>query len=207
MSEADLVADHKAALQDCATVFTAANDADLKRHIARAALDFSRVRPRTLVGTVTLVVDQGEYASLPADFHLFKSALWGVSPAPTVKPWDASWPGLLPDFYDVEEGGVRKISLRPAPTAQQIATLGSSYRYFYAAKHLVHATDGAQTTIRDGDRHALLLRTQAEAMRELTFRNIHKPVQVMAGVSGMPRNGVPPAILEMLMREFEAITA
>ncbi len=205
MSETDLVAAHKASLQDCSSVFTAADDADLKRHIAKAATDFARVRPRTLVGSFALVAEQSDYAALPSDFHLFKSAIWGV-PAPGARPWDCNWPGRLPDFGTGEIDGVRKIVLTPAPTGAQIATLGATYRYYYAARHTVHATNGALTTIREGDRHALLLRAQAEAMREMTFRNVHKPVQIMAGTQSQPRNGMPSYLFEMLMDEFEAIT-
>src|SRR5258706_12091372 len=108
MSEADLVTDLKASLRDCASVFNAAGDGDFKRLLATAALDFGRYRTRTMVGSFELVADQGEYAALPEDYHFFKSAIWGVSPVGTVKPWDAGWPGRLPDFYLVEQGGAQK---------------------------------------------------------------------------------------------------
>lgn len=204
MSEADLVLDLKASLQDAASVFFAGPDADFRRHLAAAAMDFVRVRPRTLVGEVTLIADQAEYAPLPEDFHLFKSAIWGVSPVPSAKPWDDAWHGRLPDAYVVEVAGVPALSLRPAPTATQISALGATYRYYYAARHTIHATDGAQTTIRAGDRGLLLLRAQAEAMRELVFRNIFKPVQVLDGMSTRTRNDTPAAIHKALMDEFEA---
>ncbi|MGE0358658.1 MAG: hypothetical protein AB7P08_17280 [Burkholderiales bacterium] len=204
MSETDLVADLKASLQDAATVFFAGPDADFKRHLAVAALDFARIRPRTLVGSLTLVADQSEYAELPADFYLFKSSLWGVSPAPAARPWDTNWHGRLPDVFQVETGGVAGLSVRPAPTAAQIAALGATFRYYYAARHAIHESDGAQTTIRAGDRGLLILRAQAEAMRELTFRNIFKPVQVLQGMSSTPRNGTPAALFRALIEEFEA---
>ncbi len=207
MSEADLVLDLKASLQDAASVFDAGPDADFRRHLAAAALDFARVRPRTMVGSISLVADQGEYTALPADFHLFKSALWGVSPQPSAHPWDESWHGRLPDAYLVESGGVAALALRPAPTAAQISALGATYRFYYAARHTIHATDGAQTTIRPGDRGLLLLRAQVEAMRELVYRNIMKPVQVIAGSTSAPRNGTPAAILEQLLTEWERLTA
>lgn len=203
MSELDLVGDLKESLQDSAKVFDAAADADFKRFLAQAALAFGRHRPRTMVGTLQVVADQEEYAGLPDDFHFFKSSLWGISPVSGVMPWDPSWPGRLPDFHDVEVGGVKKIALRPAPTAAQIALLGATYRYYYAAKHAIHATDAAQTTIRAAERQKLLLRAQAEAMREMSFRNAQKPVQILQGMTSMPKNGTPAALFAALIAEFE----
>jgi hypothetical protein len=203
MSETDLVADLKSSLQDAAAVFDAAADADFKRFIAQAALAFGYRRPRTMVGSFTVVADQAVYPDLPADFHYFKSSLWGLAPKVAVMPWDAGWPGRLPEFSMVEEGGVVKIALAPAPTAAQIAVLGSTYSYYYAAKHTVHASDGALTTIRAGERQLLLLRSQAEAMRELTFRNVAKPVQMLDGLTSQPRNATPGALFKDLMAEFE----
>lgn len=206
MGEADLVADLKESLQDSARLFDAAADADFKRLLSVAALAFGRARPRTMVGTFMLVADQGEYDALPEDFHYFKSSLWGISPDPGLKPWDPGFPGRLPDFHDVEVAGVRKISLRPAPTAAQIAVLGSEYRYYYGAVHTI-SSNAANTTIRAGDRGLLLLRAQAEAMREIGFRNAAKPVQMLDGMTSQPRNGTPGAIFDALMREFERATA
>lgn len=202
MSEKDLVEDLKASLRDTARTFSGAGDADFKRFLAAAALALGHCRTRTMVGELQLVADQEEYP-LPEDFHYFKSSLWGIRPDPQIKPWDASWPGRLPDFYDVEVAGVRKAALRPAPSAQQIAVLGAAYRYYYSARHEIHATDGALTTVKAGDRGLLLLRAQAEAMRELAMRNVDKPVQMIEGMSSAPRNGTPAALYRALLEEFE----
>ena len=201
MSEADLVADLKASIQDSSAFFSAAADADYKRHLKSAALDFGRKRRRTLVGALALVADQAAYA-VPADFLSFKSSLWGIAPRAAPLPWEPGYPGRLPCVRTVEEGGVRKLHLDPPPAAAQISALGSDYRYYYFAGHAIDAAE-ASTTILAGERGLLLLRGQAEAMRELMFRGIAKPVQLRDGLTSTPRNGMPSHIFEKLMEEFE----
>jgi hypothetical protein len=201
MSEADLVADLKASLQDAASVFTAASDADFKRHLAAAALDFARPRPRTVLGSLTLTADEAAYA-LPNDFHAFKCDLWGLAPKARPQPWEKGWPGPLPRAAVAESGGAKKLTLAPPPTAAQISVLGAEYRFYYYAKHAIGA-DAANTTIAAGDRGLLLLRAQAEAMRELAMRNIHKPVQLRDGLTGTPRNALPSHLYEKFIEEFE----
>lgn len=198
MSQADLVADLKAGLMDSAEVFTAALDADFIRHLTAAALAMGRPRPRTLLGTLTLVADQVGYAA-PADFHAFKAPLWGAS---TAKPWDKNWPGRLPCAYAVEVSGAIEIHLDPAPTTAQITQLGSAYKFYYFAKHAIGAA-AADTTVRPGDRGLLLLRAQAEAMREMAMRNIKKPVQLRDGLASAPKNGTPAALFQALMDLFD----
>jgi hypothetical protein len=208
MIEADLVADLKASINAAATVFVAASDGDFKRHLAVAALAFGRMRPRTLVGTLTLVADQPAYA-VPSDFLAFKSSLWGIAPTARVQPWEKSWPGRLPVVRYVETAAdTNKLYLDPPPTAAQISVLGAEYRYYYYARHAIHASDTAKTTILPGERGRLILRAQAEAMRELAMRNLMKPVQMRDGVSSVTRNGTPAYLYEALMKEFEgAVTA
>lgn len=206
MIQADLVADLKASLMDSANVFTAASDGDFKRHLDLAALDFGRFRPRTMKATLTLVADQAEYDA-PADFKLYKSSLWGMTPIKAPQPWEKGYPGKLPYCEALEIGGVRKLFLYPTPTAAQIAVLGSVYIYFYYAKHVIDAAAAASTTIQLADRGLLLLRAQAEAMKEMTVRNSGKPVAMRDGLSGMSRNSTPAALYEMLMRDFERMAA
>jgi len=202
MSQAELVADLKASLQDSSQFFTAASDADYKRHLNAAALDFGRKRGRTLVGSLTLVADQAGYDA-PASYVAFKSSLWGVAPIASPKPWEPTYPGRLPAVRLVEESGVRKLHLDPPPTAAQISALGSEYRFYYFAGHVVDTT-AANTTILAAERGLLLLRGQAEAMRELMFRGIAKPVQLRDGLTSMPRNGMPSHVYEKLIEEFNA---
>ena len=205
MSEADLVADLKASLQDAAAVFTAASDGDFKRHIKTAALAFGGKRPRTLVGSITLVTDQAQYAA-PAGFHAFGSALWGIAPKARAQPWEKTYAGRMPAVRVIETDGdpdARSLQLDPPPTGGQINALGSDFRFYYYGMHDVNAT-AASTTIAAGDRGLLLLRAQAEAMRELAARNITKPIIMREGMSSQARNGTPSYLYEKLMDEFQA---
>ncbi len=202
MSEADLVTDLKSGLNDAADVFVAEEDADFKRHLAIAALDFGRVRRRTLVGTFTLTAEQHNYPA-PGDLLWPKYALWGEVVKRGIKPYDRGWPGRLPRLHLVEDPTAgRELHLDPPPTAAQITQFGASYRYYYYAGHQVSAT-AAQTTIRPSERDLLLLRAVAEAMKELALRNSKKPVQLRDGLNSAPRNSTPAALADWLMREFE----
>lgn len=205
MSSADLVADLKASLQDAANAFVATGDADFIRHLSVAALDFSRIRPRTLLGEINLVADQINYAA-PADMHMFKAAVWGASHG--VMPWEPSYPGKLPtaQLVSVGDSPAQELHLTPAPSAKQISVLGPLYKFWYFAQHKIDA-DATKTTIHPSARALLLLRAQAEAMRELAMRNITKPVSMRDGLSSAPRNGTPSALYQALMKEFEDAAA
>lgn len=200
MSQADLVADLKAALADAVNIFTAAGDADFKRHLDIAALDMARARPRTLVGSITVEADVSDYDA-PADCLAVKVPIWGRDQARTTRPWEPAWPGRLPRLALVEESGARKLWLDPAPTSAQIALLGTDYRFYYFAAHAVGESAG-DTTIVAGDRHLLLLRAGAEAMLELTKRNAHKPVQLRGDLAGVARNNTPAALYDGMMDQF-----
>lgn len=203
MSLTDLMADFKASLHDAANIFIAANDGDFSRMLNVAALDMARVRPRTLVGSAVLVADTDSYAA-PSDLVAYKTDLWSAQRLP--QPWEPNYPGPLPRVQLLEDGGVKKLVFTPAPTALQITVLGSAFRYYYFAAHVIDAT-AANTSIRAGDRNLLLLRAQAEAMREMALRNIAKPVQLRDGISQSPKNGTPAALYGALMDEFERMAA
>jgi len=203
MTQADLIVDLKASLHDAAAVFNAANDADFSRMLDAAALDFGRVRRRTLAGTLTLTADQSEYDA-PADLLMPKLAMWGVNERSTSRPWRSDWPGRLPRLSMRGDPGAAKLVLTPAPTQDQIALLGDTYTYYYYAGHVIGDGQATQTTIRAGDRALLLLRAQAEAAREMSMRNMHKPVTMRDGISGGKLTGTPAALFKQIMDMFEA---
>lgn len=197
MSRADLRDDLKASLHDSASVL--ADPEDFDRCLEVAAADIGSFggssASRTLAATLTLVAGQAEYAA-PTDFLRFKMALWGA--ATPVKPWDINFPGRLPDVVHCDA----VLVLVPAPTALQIALLGSDYRFFYFAAHVISETAGS-TTLAASQRGLLLLRAQAECCRELALRNITKPVALRDGISNGPRNGHPAVLYRQLLDEFE----
>lgn len=204
MSRADLVADLKASLHDAADVFTADADADFSRMLDVSALDLGRYRPQILNGSIALTAGTDLYDA-PAGMVSFSRELW--SPGRVPAPWEAGYPGPLPRISMVGTPGARKLLFSPAPTAAHIAALGAVFAFVYLAAHAID-DDAADTTIPPELRHALLLRAQAEAMREMAMRNTGKSqVRVDGGGSGTPRNGTPAALFSVLMEEFKAALA
>jgi len=195
----DLVADYKASLLSAAEAFT--DPTDFERHLRIAARAMAvEKRPRQQVGVLTLVADQTDYPDVPADFLAPKVALWGSSNAPV---WDMPRQGLPVLTSGTDENGVAVLILTPAPTAEQIRAYGSTYRYYYAAAHVLSNVP-SDSTITERDRDLLILRAQVEAMRELTFRATTKPVTLRDGShGGGPSNMQPAAIYERLLREWK----
>lgn len=202
MSLADLSADLTASLHDAAEVFVDAGD--VARLLNTAAQDFNRHRPRTLVGEFSVEIDRLQYPAAEG-IYLYKSSLWGH--APRVNYWDRAWPGPAPDvtlidgmLADGSPGKLLQLSL--PPSWKQISAFGNDFRYFYLGCHVIGA-EASGTTLNAGDRFLLLLRAQAEAMREMMMRNIKKPVQMRDGLQSAPRNMTPAALYEQLMKEWE----
>lgn len=201
---ADLLPDYKASLNDAASVFTAADDADYKRHLSIAAAALSREkRPRTVAADLTVTAGVGEYTGVPADLIAPKVSLWNNGHA---SPWTLP-PGPLPTLSVLGDGDGRVMVLQPAPTAAQIACFGATYRYYYLAEHAI-TTDAATSTLLPKDKALLILRAQIEAMRELSFRAYKKPITLRAGdgVAGgvASKNQTPPALWDLLRAEYEA---
>jgi len=198
MTRPDLVADLKRSLHDAGSVFNAAGDADWLRFLAIALVAMQTKRPRTLLGTVTLIAEQDRYTIDAADFATYKTHSWGGRPP---KPWAPEYPGALPRVSVAQEGTANVLVFDPAPTMKHINAYGSVFRFWYFGTHT--ATD-TTTTLAPVDRPLLLLRAQAEALRELTMRNINKPVSLRDGLSGTPRNSTPAALFQALLQEWEA---
>ena len=205
MSQADLVAGLKVMLGDAASSFTGTGDSDFERHLDVAALDMGRVRPRTLVGELTLVADQPNY-SVPAELLQPKYTLWGRTERRNRKPWNNNWPAKAPRMSVVENSGSRELWLDPAPTEAQITDLGKSFKYFYFAGHTIDA-DAANTTIPATDRELLLIRASAQALQELANHGVVKPVSIGDGFGSTPKNGTPAALAESVMTLFERMAA
>lgn len=205
MSRQSLMYELQASLHDAANVFTAPNDDDFHRLLDIAALDIGRVSHRTLIGEVTLIADQAYYQA-PADMLMFKSPIWGISERRSRNPWEAQWPGRLPSVSVADMAGVRSLVMTPAPTAQQISAMGSTYRFFYFGGHVI-GDAGAQTSVPTALRGLLILRAQAEACKEMAMRNMGKPVTLRDGMTQGPRNGTPAALYEQLMAQFERAAA
>lgn len=202
MSQQDLVDDLKASLHDAVSAFKAAADADFVRLLGLAAKAMQLKRPRTLLGVVTLVAGLDVYAlSAPIATTLasYKTHAWAQA---AVKPWDPAYPGAVPRVCVEGQPGAWQLVFSPAPTALQLNVWGSAFRFWYFALHSLGA-NAADTTIAEADRGLLLLRAQAEAMRELSMHHANKAVQVRDGLSGGARNSTPAALYEALLREWQ----
>lgn len=200
MSQADLVADLKRSLHDAAGVLDAAADADFVRLLGLAATAMQDKRPRTLLGSVSLLAGQIAYPIASPDFARYKTYTWG---APQLAPWEPCYPGALPRVSAVQQGSGWALAFDPAPSAAHIAAYGATFSFWYFATHRIGVAAG-DTTLQPADRPLLLLRAQAEAMREMSMRNIHKPVQVRDGLTGTPRNSTPAALYQALLDEWKA---
>ena len=196
-----LVADFKASLGGAVEQFRAPDDGDFKRLLGIALSDMQAKRPITKPGEVGLFALQPRYAVVAPDFAALKTHMW-ADPASTPKPWEPGYPGAVPRVSTQWDGVAWWLVFEPAPTMVQINVWGAVFRFWYFAQHLLSETPGL-TTINPSDRGLLLLRAQAEAMRELAMRNVIKPQAMRDGYSSTPRNGTPSALFEALMAEFK----
>lgn len=201
MSLEDLVADLKRSLHDSAGVFNAAADADFIRFLSLALPDMGWKRPVTRLGQVTLAADEPRYAlTAYPDFANYKTHLWEKT-ATYPNAWEPGYPGAVPRVAVAKDGANCWLTFEPAPSAAHIACRGSAFKFYYFALHVLGEA-AVDTTVNAVDRGLLLLRAQAEAMRELTLRNVTKPVQLRDGLSGTPRNSTPAALYEALLEMF-----
>lgn len=200
MALADLMAELKLSLGDAGTAFKAAGDADFQRFLEAALPDMGAKRPLTRKAEVTLVAGEGRYVVPANDFAAYKTDRWWDATL-LPKPWEPAWPGCAPRVTGVWDGGVWWLVFDPVPSAKQLALFGGLFSFWYFGRHVLGA-DSAATTVHAGDKGLLLLRAQAEALRELAVRGVNKPVSMRDGLSGMPRNSTPAALHEVLMRLF-----
>jgi len=199
MSLADLTATLKASIMSAADVLASAGDTVLEDCVLTCAGDLRRWKPNLALATVTLVAGQRAY-TLPANMGDFRRDTWGQE---RLQPWEPGYAGRLPRSMIADVDGVRKLVLDPAPTQAHIDDAGSTFAFWHVIPHVVHANDGALTTIPLTLRGLVILGAQAEAMRRLAMRNITKPVQVTEGFTNTPRNGTASYLYETLLREFE----
>lgn len=189
-------------LIDSADAFTSP---DFARHIDVAFAEVSRFVPRVVFASLSLIAGQGQYPC-PAALSGVIGHDWGCSAKAQSKPWEDSWPGELPVIrvgFDAQ--GERVLHLKPCPTARQISQLGSQLPFHYRSRHIL--TDSA-SSLSDEDAQLLILRAQAEAMRELAMHHASKPFQLRDGISATPRNGMPGYLYSVLMDEFtQRVTA
>ena len=202
----DLAADLKRSLHDSASLFADDDYADLTRFVRQALPDMAQKRPRTRLGQVQLAAGEPRYALAGySDFYAYKTHLWDRQANVCFpQPWEPNYPGAAPRVSASRDGAGAAghfLEFSPAPNALHLAALGATFKFYYFAQHVAGA-QAADTTVDAADRGLLLLRAQAEAMREMVLHQANKPVQLRDGLSGTPRNSTPAALHEMLLRLF-----
>jgi len=195
----DLITDLKASLHSSASFFPGTDadaDADYRRHLDIAQRALATDRPRIRIGEITLQAGIGDYSTLPVDLLEVRSPLWGASKG--IKPWDPGHPGPMPRLSLQDSADGQRLSIQPAPTADQISVLGATFRYYYAANLQV---DADNLSLVGEQRDLLLLRVQAEAMAELAILNANRPGQTRSNLA-QSSNAQPGAIGEALMQRY-----
>lgn len=200
MTRAALKNDLQGILGDAAQKFAADANA-FNRHLDMAALALARKVRRTCVVKLTLIADTELYDA-PADIIDVKFSSWGGNVRSNIKPWEFS-PGTLPRPSLIEESGLPKILLSPAPTAYQIANLGNEYPLYYYSQYSIGDTE-QDTNVLPKFRDLLLIRAAVQALMELANMGIAKPVSLgSGGVGSMPKNGTPAALAESWLAIFD----
>lgn len=197
MTRTEFIATLTASLRDSASGF---KPEAFDRHVTAAVRDYSRYRPLEETGTLNLAAGEDTYPA-PDDLECVLGCNWGRHQKAERNTWDDDYPGWLPELRLAHSLRGRFLRFYPAPTAKQIALIGAACRYRYGAQHVL--TDEINT-LPSGDESLVLLRAQAEAMRELAIHQASRPVALRDGVSSQPRNGTPGYLFEQLMAEFKA---
>lgn len=209
MNPIELIAELKASLHSAADFFHGTPesepeagdgdpDSDFKRHLIAATGDLASRRGHTLLGKLHLEPGRAHYTP-PADLLYVKTPIWGLDRR--IDPWADNHPGRLPRARLGFDGDQRVMTLLPAPTFDQIQTLGSCYRFYYAANYW-DGDLGSDIVGDPDDRSLILLRAQAEACRELALQNMTRPVETRTSLS-QPRGQTPRDLFEALMAEFK----
>lgn len=191
MNRADLQASLKESLHDSGEVLA---PEDFERCLDTALLEFSRRLPRLRNGSLQLIYGETSYPA-PADLIGFHIAEWQWDRS--IPVWEGGSPGTLPRVSACD--GHIQFSFALSP--RQISLLGGKLPYRYKASHQIGAA-AEDTTVPAHQRDLLLLRAQAECLRELAMRNITKPVSMRDGGMSSPKNGTPAALYERLLAEF-----
>lgn len=197
ITRADMAARLKASLLDSVRAF---KEADFERHVDVAFRDMASRRPRVVIDDFLLVPGISTY-ECPNDLNQVCSCLYGRDHKAMVPIWADERVGVLPELrLCFRREGSRYLQLVPMPSAQQISILGYICEYTYAADHIWTDQVSSFSVFEEG---LLLLRAQAEAMRELGIKNASTPYQLREGVSATPQNGTPSYLFSLLMAEFD----
>ena len=199
MKRSQLLSTYTASLLDSQRAFAEVKG-DYGRHIEVGLSELARHRPRHVWAELDLLPWQRTY-DCPPDLISVFATHYGRDEKAQRQPWDADYPSVqLPDvrLYHRRDG-TRCLQVQPAPSYALMSQLGAVCTYEYTAAHII--TEEV-CTLTEVDVQLVILRAQAEAMRELAMRNSTTPVNVRDGLTNSPQNGTPSYLYTLLMNEF-----
>lgn len=200
MLQSSLIVDLKGLLGSVAERFKRPGDADFILHLNAAAQAMQRKRPLTKSAFLLLVADQENYLA-PSDLVLPKASTWGRNGRLNKKPWQKGYCKSQPRMSVAEGVSGQEIILSPPPTAEDIHCLGTSFYFYYFAKHIISDVAN-ETTIKESDRDLLLIRATASALMSMAAQQVMTPVTLGNSGISMPKNGTAAALAESLLTMF-----
>lgn len=189
-----LLDDYQASLGESAQLFRTPDRADLVRHLRAASVALGRKRNLMGRASLTLVPGVAVYEA-PAGVWQVLAVEW--LQAETVPLFEfVTYP---PPRLTVAG---TSIFVSPTPTPAMIAAHGSTLNFRYEQAYAL--TDDETYDVPERDRWLLILRAQAEAMRELSIRAHQKPVTLSGAGGGGLTNMQPAALYAAFLAEFAA---
>jgi len=205
MKKADLIHDLGLMLGEAKNRFEDSLDRELQLHLEVAAFDFARYRPRTKVGSISLVSGQNQYTA-PSDYMRYKMTIWGMNERRDRRQWESNWPGRLPVVTTLDTDAGLGLYLDPAPIAAQLADFGSDFKFYYYAAHVID-DDATKTTIKLHDRSLFLIRALSASLTNLANCGVMRPVSLGDGAGSLPKNGTPAALADAAYKLFERMAS
>lgn len=171
-----------------------------ERHFEIALSDLNLWRPLVIYDALNVAAGQSCYPC-PEDLNKPISCFYGRGHKARGNPWDDDYVGQLPEIRVVfNKNRQRSLQLTPPPTDRQIRILGASCSYTYASDHFL-SEEGSSLT--SNEENLLVLRAQAEAMREAAINNVTEPQTLREGLTTTPKNGTPAYLYSELLSEFQ----
>lgn len=171
-----------------------------ERHFDIALADLNLWRPLIIYDSLSVIAGQSYY-ECPKDLNKPISCFYGRGHKARGYPWDDDYVGQLPEIRVVfNKDRSRSLQLMPPPSSRQIQVLGSECSYTYSADHFLNEEGSSLTS---NEENLLILRAQAEAMREAAISNVTEPQTMREGLTSTPKNGTPAYLYSELLSEFK----
>ena len=193
---------YKESLLDAERAFENEQDIDAAymRHLDVALQALSELRPQIKEVVLELVPFRSTY-SAPVGILGVQACYWGRNAKAAMQPWEDGYVGRLPTWtVYTNTADIRYLRATPAPSAAQIQVAGSACEIAYKLAHVLNDTE---CTLDAEEQGLLVLRAQAEAMREVAMKNSTVAYQLREGISSTPKNGTPAYLYQELLAEFE----